>query len=105
MPETESRTMHELKVVPPYFDRLADGTKPYEVRKDDRGFQRGDALHLREWQPATDTGGSRYTGRSLYATVGHVFRQGFGVDLGEYVVLGLVAVEVRSLGLAPGASS
>jgi hypothetical protein len=33
---------HLLKVIPPYFDALADGTKPFEVRKNDRAYQTGD---------------------------------------------------------------
>lgn len=40
---------HVLKVVSPYFDALADGTKTFEVRKNDRAFQRGDVLILWEY--------------------------------------------------------
>lgn len=42
---------HELKVIPPYFDALVSGAKTFEVRKNDRAFQRGDILKLREWHP------------------------------------------------------
>lgn len=42
---------HSLKVVPPYFDAIVDGTKPFEVRRNDRAFQRGDFLLLHEWHP------------------------------------------------------
>lgn len=47
---------HELKVVPPYFDSLVAGSKTFEVRRNDRGYQTGDMLRLREWHPF---GGSR----------------------------------------------
>lgn len=43
---------HVLKVVPPYFEALVRDEKPFEVRLNDRGFQRGDVLHLREYNPA-----------------------------------------------------
>lgn len=42
---------HLLKVVPPYFDSLVAGSKTFEVRKNDRAYQRGDVLRLREWHP------------------------------------------------------
>lgn len=45
------RYEHELKVVPPYFDSLVAGTKTFEVRRNDRAYQRGDVLRLGEWHP------------------------------------------------------
>ena len=52
---------HELKCWPNYFDDVMTGGKPFEVRRDDRGFAVGDILWLREWKP----GGAGYTGRSV----------------------------------------
>ena len=46
---------HVLKVQPPYFDALADGSKTFEVRRNDRAFQRGDTLVL--WEPQTHATG------------------------------------------------
>lgn len=43
---------HELKLHPAYFQRVADGTKTFEIRKNDRDFQVGDALLLKEYDPA-----------------------------------------------------
>lgn len=43
---------HELKVDPEYMTALLDGSKPFEVRRNDRGYQRGDVLVLRELLPA-----------------------------------------------------
>jgi hypothetical protein len=42
---------HELKTWPQYFCRVKDGSKTFEVRKNDRGFQNGDTVILREWDP------------------------------------------------------
>ena len=38
--------IHELKTWAPYFDAVKRGEKTFEVRKDDRGFQRGDTVRL-----------------------------------------------------------
>jgi Domain of unknown function (DUF3850) len=38
--------IHELKVDPVMWDRLADRSKTFELRRDDRGFQAGDELVL-----------------------------------------------------------
>lgn len=37
---------HTLKVEHEYMDALASGEKTFEVRRDDRGFQKGDRLLL-----------------------------------------------------------
>lgn len=42
---------HELKIWPQYYCRVADGSKTFEVRENDRGFQPGDSVTLREWDP------------------------------------------------------
>lgn len=42
---------HELKIWPQYYCRVADGTKTFEVRVNDRGFQPGDEVILKEWDP------------------------------------------------------
>lgn len=39
---------HELKCVEPYFQHVLDGDKTFELRNNDRGFQKGDLLLLRE---------------------------------------------------------
>lgn len=50
---TDQQTIHTLKVAPPYFAALADGSKTFEVRANDRAYQRGDLLVLREWHSQT----------------------------------------------------
>ena len=37
---------HELKILPEYFKAVEDGTKTFELRKNDRGFKLGDLLQL-----------------------------------------------------------
>jgi len=91
--------LHELKTLPAYFERVADGSKTFEIRRNDRGFQAGDTLHLREYNPAGDHDKcpddqcqtKRYTGREAFRKVGFVAAGTlFGLELGEHVVLSLV---------------
>lgn len=74
-------TTHHLKTWPEYFQAVADGRKPFEVRRDDRDFQDGDTLVLQEY----DEG---YTGASLRASVSYVLRSPLFVKSG-YAILGL----------------
>lgn len=71
---------HFLKIWPQYFCRVADGSKTFEVRENDRGFQPGDIVVLREWdsskvyhaQHPMDCSHDGYTGQSLEFKVGYV---------------------------------
>lgn len=53
-------TIHELKTWPAFFWPVVHGDKTFELRKNDRDFQVGDVLVLREWDPVTE----QYTGAS-----------------------------------------
>lgn len=48
---------HELKILPQYYCRVADGSKTFEMRVNDRGFQSGDTVILQEWsdKPLNET--------------------------------------------------
>lgn len=63
---------HELKTHPTPFSAVLRKEKLYELRFNDRDFQAGDALWLREWDPETKS----YTGRSIDVEVGHMTRGG-----------------------------
>lgn len=83
---------HELKTWPPYFEGVVDGSKTFEVRREDRPFAVGDVLVLREWDPKLE----RYTGRSTKRSITYLMRGGrFGLERG-YVVLGLAAATARN---------
>ena len=87
--EDGKRQMHELKCLPPYFQAICRGDKTFEVRRDDRGFQKGDILDLKEYDPKEPTPASRYTGNAEQVLVTYVLTGGqFGIEPG-YVVLGL----------------
>lgn len=44
-------TRHELKVHPQFWDGIKHGSKPFEVRRNDRHFRVGDICVLREYNP------------------------------------------------------
>jgi len=64
--------LHDLKIWPEFFDAVCDGRKRAELRKNDRDYQDGDILNLREWDPRAE----RYTGRGITVRVTHVQRIG-----------------------------
>ena len=38
---------HDLKIWPEFFDAVASGAKPFDLRKNDRNYHVGDTLLLR----------------------------------------------------------
>jgi hypothetical protein len=86
--------LHELKTWPQYFERILDGSKTFEVRKDDRGYREGDLLTLREYDP--DTG--MYSGRAISARIGYVLRDYCAVisDFEGHVVFSIYDVRPSS---------
>lgn len=52
--------IHALKTLPEYYEAVRCGYKTFEVRLNDRDFQAGDTLILKEFKPP-DT----YTGREI----------------------------------------
>lgn len=81
---------HDLKCWPVFFEALVKGTKTFELRKDDRGFQAGDHLLLREWSPSSET----YSGRELTFRVGFVLHGApkWGLS-GDVAVMSLLPVK------------
>lgn len=64
---------HELKCWPEYFRAIVANEKLFEVRLNDRDFQVGDILQLREWNPDTKT----YTGAYISRKVTYIL-EGMG---------------------------
>lgn len=44
-------TTHDLKTWPEFYEAVADGSKTFEVRKNDRDFKVGDTLLIRHYEP------------------------------------------------------
>jgi hypothetical protein len=77
--------VHELKVLPKYFLAISEGRKAFELRKDDRGFEVGDLLKLREWD------GNDFSGRFVFCKVTYILKDFQGLE-SDYVILG-IAIE------------
>lgn len=91
---------HELKTHPEPFEAVVQGLKTFEYRYDDRGFNVGDELLLREWDPVCvvhpppcgAAGGSPkcrrrgYTGREQLVEVTYLLRDKFGVRQHDVVM-------------------
>ena len=78
--ETTRRT-HELKIAPQYFREIANGNKPFEVRRNDRDYQVGDILKLREYD-------GDYSGQEISAKVTYILDDPAYCKDG-YVVMGI----------------
>ncbi|GAA3929503.1 ASCH/PUA domain-containing protein [Hymenobacter algoricola] len=82
--ESTQRRTHELKTWPACFAAVEAGIKPFDVRENDRSFQVGDALLLREFEPESE----QYSGRTTARWISYVLPGGsFGVEPG-WCVLG-----------------
>ncbi|MCH7253554.1 ASCH/PUA domain-containing protein [Clostridioides difficile] len=74
--------IHELKILPQYFKEVVNGNKNFEVRKNDRGFKKGDLLVLQEFD------GREYTGLETRKEITYVLDNSDYLQDG-YVVLGI----------------
>lgn len=57
--------IHGLKIGPLYFNAVSNGEKKAELRINDRNYQCGDLLLLREWA-------GEYSGNKLVVKVTHI---------------------------------
>lgn len=82
---------HELKTWPAPFAAVRARKKTYEIRRNDRDFQVGDLLWLREWFPET----GKYSGRLVVAPITYITRGGEWGLPPDICVLGLGPHRVR----------
>ena len=92
-------TEHKLKTLPAYWDAVERGEKTFEVRRDDRGFQKGDVVVLQKYEIGygyfPDPSQGKFSWLELRFTVGWILTGGqFGIEPG-YVVFGLVPLGKR----------
>lgn len=66
-------TTYELKVWPKYWADIADGRKNFDIRQgEDRQYQVGDWLILKEWDPFRAV----FTGRQTRRRIGYIMHGG-----------------------------
>lgn len=78
--------IHDLKILPAYFDDVAKSRKTFELRFDDRGCFEGDLLLLREWENGI------YTGRRVVVKVTYILKGFDGLKDG-WVILSIKRVK------------
>ncbi|MBS3993143.1 MAG: DUF3850 domain-containing protein [Bacteroidetes bacterium] len=79
---------HKLKILPEYFHATAAGNKSFEIRLNDRDFQRGDKLILQEFD------GTNYTAKEIHAYVSYILTGGvLGIEK-NYCILSLKITEI-----------
>lgn len=71
---------HNLKILPEYYIAVSDGSKTFEIRKNDRDFHLGDIVMLQEYDE------SGFRGRNILVEIVYItdFEQ-----KDNYVVLGI----------------
>lgn len=74
---------HDLKILPEYFVAVKNGTKTFELRKDDRDYKVDDMLLLSKWSPELG-----YFGDMLMTRIVYILNGVPGLEPG-YVVLGI----------------
>ena len=81
---------HIVKTWPAYFQAVKRGEKRFEIRRDDRGYQKGDLLEQREYDPQLGvTERQHYTGDHITHRIAYVLTGGqFGLEPG-FVALSL----------------
>lgn len=92
--------IHELKILPQYFNAVREGKKTFELRKDDRGFQVGDVLMLKEFNlqekyEIIESAETYFTGRKILRQINYILKdesESMGLNK-EYVILGIKLID------------
>ncbi len=88
--------VHELKTWPQQFAAVNAGIKRWELRRNDRDFETGDLLYLREYNNESD----EYTGHHVLAEVLSVMHD---FDVPEGLPSGFVIMDIDLRRLVPSA--
>lgn len=81
---------HDLKTWLPYFDAVAEGSKRFEVRKNDRDYAVGDTLRLLPYDTLKRKIVRRYGYHHIDCEVRYILAGGqFGIEP-DYVVMSII---------------
>ena len=94
--------IHELKILPQYFNEVREKKKTFELRKDDRDYKVGDILILKEWNPdeiygTVDEEETHYSGKKVVRQITSILRDidpAIGISsLDGYAILSIKETE------------
>lgn len=77
--------IHELKIAPEYFEKLLSKEKTFEFRYNDRNYQVGDILKLKEYHD------NKYTGRETSVQITYILQDFEGLQ-SNYVILSIKSI-------------
>ncbi len=81
--------VHELKTCPHYFKEVLKENKLFEIRLNDRGYQVGDSVILKEWDNI------KYSGREIRGKIKYILDDSFiGLAKG-YVAFSLEITDIK----------
>ena len=79
-----NKTIHELKILPKWFEDVTNNKKNFEIRRNDRDFKIGDLILLKEYERG------RYTGKEIYKEIQYIYIGDGTYGLSEeFCILGL----------------
>ncbi|EEN4861302.1 TPA: DUF3850 domain-containing protein [Enterobacter bugandensis] len=83
--------IHGLKIGPLYFNAVSNGDKKAELRINDRNYQCGDFLLLREWA-------GEYSGNKLVVKVTHILPlEGLIAAGGNWVMMSIAQLDENDI--------
>lgn len=85
--------IHNIKCDPEYFGALKNGNKTFEVRLNDRNYQVGDFLNIKEFNREKQ----EYTGFVVLREITYVLKDYPAIDP-DYVVLGVKEIQIEREG-------
>jgi len=80
----KAQKLHLIKLEDTYFDHVMKGDKTFELRRNDREYEYGDYLIMREHLP----GDKRLTGREILCQVNYTMEGFEGLKPG-YILMGI----------------
>ncbi|WP_426976816.1 DUF3850 domain-containing protein [Acinetobacter johnsonii] len=99
----KNRKEHMLKTDPAVFQDVLDGSKTFEIRFNDRGYQIGDLIVLKETKFTGQQMKSGqplvYTGREIQKRISYVLG-GYGLQ-DDWVILGIQDIEAAKAQAVP----
>lgn len=92
----DGQKVHQIRIGTTFFNDVCNGEKTFELRKNDRGYAKGDILEMMEF-----TNG-KYTGRSVKVNVTYILEDFAGLKE-DYCIMAIKIMDMRGIdGAAEG---
>ena len=82
--------VHQIRLAKSYFDDVANGIKTFELRKNDRGYKKGDILEMMEFADGKNTG------RTVKVLVTYILEDYTGIEDGYCIMATKIIKEEES---------